>query len=91
MLSYFFGNMNVFMEQIQIPSMPKTKKTLKRAQWVIMAVIIAGLAVVVGCELAVYNASKGRVYSDLGEIPHREVGLLLGTNPKGRRGGANMF
>ena len=91
MLSYFFGNMNVFMEQIQIPSMPKTKKTLKRAQWVIMAVIIAGIAVVAGCELAVYNASKGRVYSDVEEIPHREVGLLLGTNPKGRRGGVNMF
>ena len=46
---------------------------------------------VAGCELAVYNASKGRVYSDVDEIPHREVGLLLGTSPKGRRGGINMF
>ncbi len=56
-----------------------------------MAIMVAGLAVVAGCELAVYSASKGRVYSDVDEIPHREVGLLLGTNPKGRRGGANMF
>ena len=71
--------------------MPKTKKTPKRALWVIIAIMIAGLAVVAGCELAVYSASKGRVYSDVEEIPHREVGLLLGTNPKGRRGGANMF
>ena len=67
------------------------KKTLKRSLWVIMAIMVAGLAVVAGCELAVYSASKGRVYSDVDEIPHREVGLLLGTNPKGRRGGANMF
>ena len=71
--------------------MPKTKKTPKRALWVIIAIMIAGLAVVAGCELAVYSASKGRLYSDVEEIPHREVGLLLGTNPKGRRGGANMF
>ena len=71
--------------------MPKTKKKLNRVLWGIMAIMVAGLAVVAGCELAVYSASKGRVYSDVEEIPHREVGLLLGTNPKGRRGGANMF
>ena len=80
-----------FKKQIQVFGMPKMKKTLKRSLWVIMAIMVAGLAVVAGCELAVYSASKGRVYSDVDEIPHREVGLLLGTNPKGRRGGANMF
>lgn len=71
--------------------MPKTMKTLKRALWVIMAIMVVVFVVIEGCELAVCNASKGRVYSDVEEIPHREVGLLLGTNPKGRRGGANMF
>ena len=71
--------------------MSKAKKKLKRALWVIIAIMVAGLAVVAGCELAVYNASKGRLYSDVEEIPRREVGLLLGTNPKGRRGGVNMF
>ena len=80
-----------FKKQIQVFRMPKMKKTLKRSLWVIMAIMVAGLAVVAGCELAVYSASKGRVYSDVEEIPHREVGLLLGTNPKGRRGGVNMF
>ena len=74
-----------------MPSMPQTKKTLKRALWVLLAIMVIGLAIVAGCELAVCNASKGLVYSDVEEIPHREVGLLLGTNPKGRRGGANMF
>ncbi len=71
--------------------MPQTKKTLKRALWVLIAIMVVGLAIVAGCELAVCNASKGLVYSDVEEIPHREVGLLLGTNPKGRRGGVNMF
>lgn len=67
-----------------------TYKT-SRALCILLLLIAAGLVVVAGCELAVYNASKGRVYSDVDEIPHREVGLLLGTNPKGRRGGINMF
>ena len=71
--------------------MPKTKKTLKRALRGLIAIMVVGLAIISGCELAVCNASKGLVYSDVEEIPHREVGLLLGTNPKGRRGGANMF
>ncbi len=71
--------------------MSKTKKTIKRAFWFIVTIMVAGLAVVAGCELAVCSASKGRVYSDVDEIPHREVGLLLGTSPKGRRGGVNMF
>ncbi len=81
-----FYEANIFM-----PRMFKMKKKLNRVLWVLVAIIIAGLAVVAGCELAVYNASKGRVYSNVEEIPHREVGLLLGTNPKGRRGGINMF
>ena len=71
--------------------MPKTMKTLKRALWVIIAIMVLGLVVVAVCEISVFSASKGRMYSDVEEIPYREVGLLLGTNPKGRRGGANMF
>ena len=68
----------------------KTKKNIRRTFWV-LTIIVVGLAVVSGCEIAVYSASKGRVYSDVDELPHREVGLLLGTNPKGRRGGINSF
>ena len=71
--------------------MSRTKKNLKRAFWAIVLIMAAGLAVVAGCELAVYSASKGRVYFAVDEIPHREVGLLLGTSPKGRRGGTNTF
>ena len=71
--------------------MTKAKKTLRRVLWIIVAMGLACLAIVVGCEVAVYSASRGRVYSDVEEIPHREVGLLLGTNPKGRHGGVNQF
>lgn len=71
--------------------MTKAKKTLRRVLWIIVAMGLVCLAIVVGCEVAVYSASRGRVYSDVEEIPHREVGLLLGTNPKGRHGGVNQF
>ena len=71
--------------------MSKTNKTRKRALWVLVTIMVVGLAVVAGCELAVCSAAKGRMYSDVDEIPHREVGLLLGTSPKGRRGGVNSF
>ena len=71
--------------------MTKAKKTLRRVLWIIVAMGLVCLAIVVGCEVAVYSASRGRVYSDVEEIPHRGVGLLLGTNPKGRHGGVNQF
>ena len=66
-------------------------KTIKRVLWVLLAIVLVGLAVIMGCEIAVYSASRGRVYSDVEELPHREVGLLLGTNPKGHGGGVNQF
>lgn len=54
-------------------------------------IVLLVLLVVIGCQIAVTQAAKGRLYSDLDEIPHREVGLLLGTNPKGRTGRPNQF
>lgn len=49
------------------------------------------LIVIIGCQFVVLNATKGRLYADVNEIPHREVGLLLGTNPIGRTGRPNQF
>lgn len=72
-------------------SMTKLKKILIWTFGIIIALGFTCLAVVMGCEIAVNCASKGRVYDDVEEIPHREVGLLLGTNPKGRYGGPNRF
>ena len=50
-----------------------------------------GLIIVIGCQIAVTSAAKGRMYDDVKEIPHREVGLLLGTSPLGRSGRPNQF
>lgn len=49
------------------------------------------IAVIVWCHIAVAGAAWGRLYSDVDKIPHREVGLLLGTSPLGRNGKPNPF
>jgi len=60
---------------------------------IIIAIIIVSIviAVVIWCQIAVLRAAWGRLYSDVDKIPHREVGLLLGTNPIGRNGNPNQF
>lgn len=54
-------------------------------------IIMMGLIIVICCQIAVKSAAKGRLYDDVNEIPHREVGLLLGTSPLGRSGRPNQF
>lgn len=64
---------------------------IKNVLWIILSLVLLCIAVIVGCQLIVLNAAKGRTYSDVDQIPHREVGLLLGTNPLGRSGLPNQF
>lgn len=59
--------------------------------WVLLLLLVLGIAVVIGCQMAVLRAAKGRMYPDVNQIPHREIGLLLGTNPLGRSGRPNQF
>ena len=64
---------------------------MKKLLIFVMIMIAIGLFVVIACQIVVKHAAKGRMYDDLKEIPHREVGLLLGTNPLGRSGRPNQF
>ena len=59
--------------------------------WIIIILVLVVLSVIIGCQIAVLTAAKGRLYADADKIPYREVGLLLGTNPKGRTGRPNQF
>ncbi len=64
---------------------------MKKLLIFVMIMIAIGLFVVIACQIVVKHAAKGRMYDDVNEIPHREVGLLLGTNPLGRSGRPNQF
>lgn len=59
--------------------------------WTFITIVSIVIVVIVWCQIAVAGAAWGRLYSDVDKIPHREVGLLLGTNPKGRTGNPNLF
>lgn len=63
---------------------------MKKLLIFVMIMIAIGLLVVIACQI-VKHAAKGRLYDAVYEIPHREVGLLLGTNPLGRSGRPNQF
>lgn len=52
----------------------------KIAGWV-LSVVLVGVAGMIVCDQMVGYAAKGRLYDDVGEIPHRKVGLILGTSP----------
>ena len=57
----------------------------------ICSVLLLCLIVIVACNVAVLQACKGKKYDDTASVPHREVGLLLGTSPIGRSGNPNQF
>ena len=59
----------------------KKDKLIKRI--VVSAVILLCviITVMVVCDRMVDNAAKDRLYEDVGDIPHRKVGLVLGTSP----------
>lgn len=63
----------------------------KRIKNCIYGIILVCLVIIVGCQIVVISSSQGYMYSDVDSIPHREMGLLLGTSPKGRTGRPNQF
>ncbi len=60
------------------------KRIIKPLKWmgVVVAILIcAVVVVVVCCDRKVNNAAKGLLYSNVDSVPHRKVGLILGTSP----------
>lgn len=70
---------------------PKYKTHLRR----IIIGIFAFVAVVIGftiyANLRVEWTAKGRLYSEVKDVPHNKVALLLGTNPLNRLGRPNSY
>ncbi len=60
---------------------------MKKSKWIKRAVIGTVMAfglmavILVGCDLLVGHAAKGRLYDTVEAVPHRMVGLVLGTSP----------
>ncbi|MBO4645289.1 MAG: YdcF family protein [Bacteroidales bacterium] len=58
---------------------------------IVIAVVGACVLLIVGCNLVVKLSAKGRIYTDVQDVPYRKVGLLLGTAPNRADGSPNQY
>ena len=64
---------------------------MKRLLYIFLALFVVLTIGIIGSNRAVVNTAKDRMYDDVSAIPFNRVGVLLGTNPKGRKGNPNPF
>ena len=50
-----------------------------------------GMLIIILCNQAVIQFSKGKIYDNVKDIPYKEVGLLLGTSPTTINGWTNIY
>lgn len=67
------------------------KISRKKIIWTISGVIIAIVIVIITCYMIVECNASGKTYDSVTDIPHHEVGLLLGTSPRIPSNGAPNF
>ncbi len=67
------------------------KISRKKIIWTISGVIIAIVIVIITCYMIVECNASGKTYNSVADIPHRKVGLLLGTSPRIPSNGAPNF
>lgn len=64
---------------------------MKRLLYILLALLVVLTTGIICSNRAVVNTAKDRMYDDVSAIPFNRVGVLLGTNPKGRKGNPNPF
>ncbi|TCZ64711.1 SanA/YdcF family protein [Flaviaesturariibacter aridisoli] len=63
----------------------------KKLFYLLLVLTATALATVFFCNRAVDRAAEGRLYTDVGAIPYRKVGLLLGTAKQLESGWENRY
>lgn len=53
----------------------------KKVLWIAAVAILVFILGLIACDFAVSLNAKGRMYDDVDSVPHRKVGLVLGTSP----------
>lgn len=67
------------------------KLTRKQIFGLILSPIIAIIIAIIVCYTIVEGIASGKTFDNAADIPHREVGLLLGTSPRVAGGGPNFY
>lgn len=65
--------------------------TKKKLAYISLSVLVLLLLTAFFCYKSVEWRSEGKLYTDVDSIPYNEVGMVLGTNPKTKRGNNNPF
>ena len=53
----------------------------KKIGVIVGIVLTVAICAIVACDQSVAYNAKGRLYDNVDSIPHRQVGLILGTSP----------
>lgn len=69
----------------------KLKQTVRHLLLGIAAIAVAVVVFTVYVNVRVENAAEGLVFDSVASVPRNRVALLLGTNPRNRRGGLNSY
>lgn len=67
------------------------KLTRKRILCVVLTPIIAIVIAIIGCYTIVECKAWNKTFDNTADIPHRKVGLLLGTSPRVPNGAPNFY
>ena len=67
------------------------RKVVRRLLWGGLICLAAAAAVGGICNAIVKHSAKGHLYSNVQEIPYRQVGVLLGTSPTMANGNRNRY
>ena len=56
---------------------------MKKRKIIVWSILIVGVLIAVAaiCDIIVSKNSSGKTYADVDSVPHRKVGLILGTSP----------
>jgi len=73
------------------PGQRRQPAPVRRIVLVLLALVVAGLAALLGATAVMRAAARGRLYADPRLVPHRPVGLLLGCAPRLADGARNPF
>lgn len=86
---FVWGNLFMAKNKFMKTSLVQNKKKIMQLI-IISAIAVVGIVVVV-CNVLVTGNASGKVFNRVEEIPHRKVGLLLGTAPVTPWGTKNLY
>ncbi len=64
---------------------------IKIMLFLFISIFLGGFIIIATCSWRVRHVASGHIWNDIDKIPSHRVALLLGTNPKGKNGKANVY